>query len=535
MSGDDVASVSPDWLNRAKVFWLFVAGLTCFRLLYISVAPLTPQEAYYWYYSQKLDLSYFDHPPVTAYSIWMGTRLFGDTIFGIKVMGVLWSALTNAVLYWVSLNVAARDRVGSSHHSPRRTAFLVVIVYNMTLFAHVYAVTFTPDTPLLLCWLLVIGLWLEAMERDRARWWVLAGAALGLGLASKYTAIALVPAIVTVPVVESQYRHHLRKPGPYLAVLAAVLVFMPVICWNATHEWASFAFQFQNRVRRAQSLRVDYLGQLLVSQLVLLTPLVFGLIVAMAKQVVNRWRDHPTCRVLFLTGAFIVVGFIAVSLTSLVKMNWLLPGYTGFIMAAALMHERTILAWGRWVKIGVCVSVLLIVIGHGLWVVPNVPLGEANTWSGWAEAAARVAVLQRERGGREKCFVFSNSYKGASLLKFYLPEHQDVYAENIYGRPALQFDFWPVPASLIGDDALYVISDRKEYKAELDKVSAYFDEVVLLEAFDTRFVDGITTRRISCYLARNYKGSRRAPAPVIRGALDGLCGPISSAHAPRLG
>ena len=63
-------------------FYKFLAVLTLFKLVIIAIIPITPQEAYYWYYSQNPDLSYFDHPPAAAYSIWIGTQLFGDTVFG---------------------------------------------------------------------------------------------------------------------------------------------------------------------------------------------------------------------------------------------------------------------------------------------------------------------------------------------------------------------------------------------------------------------------------------------------------------------
>ena len=39
------------------------------------------------------------------------------------------------------------------------------------------------------------------------------------------------------------HRHWLRRPHPYVAAALAIAVFSPVLIWNATHDWASFAFQ----------------------------------------------------------------------------------------------------------------------------------------------------------------------------------------------------------------------------------------------------------------------------------------------------
>jgi 4-amino-4-deoxy-L-arabinose transferase-like glycosyltransferase len=46
--------------------------------------PVFAQESYYWCYAQKPDLSYFDHPPMVAWLIWLGTACFGDGAWGIR-------------------------------------------------------------------------------------------------------------------------------------------------------------------------------------------------------------------------------------------------------------------------------------------------------------------------------------------------------------------------------------------------------------------------------------------------------------------
>ncbi len=169
---------------------LFVTVLTCLRFIYISIIPLVPQEAYYWYYSLKPDLSYFDHPPMVAYSIWIGTHLFGDTIFGIKFMAVIWSALTNIFLYLTIQNTLETTEAGRRD----KIAFAAVIFYNLTIFAHLYAVTMVQDTSLIFFWLLVIFFVQRYIHNTKPFDLYLAGFALGFGLISKYTAIAIVPA-----------------------------------------------------------------------------------------------------------------------------------------------------------------------------------------------------------------------------------------------------------------------------------------------------------------------------------------------------
>ena len=58
-----------------------IAAITFLRLIYINFVPLVPQEAYYWKYAKNLALSYFDHPPMTAYIIAFFTWIGGDHVF----------------------------------------------------------------------------------------------------------------------------------------------------------------------------------------------------------------------------------------------------------------------------------------------------------------------------------------------------------------------------------------------------------------------------------------------------------------------
>ncbi len=57
------------WRVAAIGLFAYVFAL---RLAYMGLANLNPQEAYYWNYSQHLDLSYLDHPPMAAWIIAAG-------------------------------------------------------------------------------------------------------------------------------------------------------------------------------------------------------------------------------------------------------------------------------------------------------------------------------------------------------------------------------------------------------------------------------------------------------------------------------
>ena len=73
------------WAQAKRV----LVGATVVRLVLGAVVPLFPDEAYYWTWSQNLAAGYFDHPPVIAWLVRLGTFLFGHTPFGVRVLPIL--------------------------------------------------------------------------------------------------------------------------------------------------------------------------------------------------------------------------------------------------------------------------------------------------------------------------------------------------------------------------------------------------------------------------------------------------------------
>ena len=494
------------FLSSKNNFYKFIGLLFVAKLIYILFIPITPQEAYYWYYSQNLDWSYFDHPPMAAYSIWFGTSLFGNNIFGVKFMAVVWYILTNLLLYKTTLRYT---EVSRPNQNKNVIAFLSVILLNLTLFAHIYAITIVPDTPLIFFWLLVVYSVQESIFTGNKSWWLLAGVGFGLGLVSKYTAIGILGAIFFYLLLSSKHRKELLSPYPYIAIVIGLLIFLPVIYWNYERSWASFLFQSAERANTVRSLRITYVLQLLGSQLFMLTPLLFVYLFKGYAGIARYWNVNKKLHLYFWSSIVIIGGFALVSLTSLVKMNWLLPGYLPLLVIITLLFKKKFLHQTKLIKLGIWTSVILVIIAHFIMIVPNIPLGNGNTWSGWNDSAKKIYKIQQEHGGNEKVFVFSNGYKGASLMKFYLPDQQNTYAENIYGKRALQFDYWGIPEDLVGKDAIYVRSNRTEYKNDLKLIKKYFDDVKEIKTFEYKFINGKTARKIICYYATNYKGQNK--------------------------
>jgi dolichol-phosphate mannosyltransferase len=75
-----------------------VAYVMALRLAFLGLVNLLPEEAYYWNYSQHPDIGYLDHPPMVAWLIWLGTSVFGNTEFGVRIGSQTQSVMKNGVV-----------------------------------------------------------------------------------------------------------------------------------------------------------------------------------------------------------------------------------------------------------------------------------------------------------------------------------------------------------------------------------------------------------------------------------------------------
>ena len=75
--------------------------------------------------------------------------------------------------------------------------------------------------------------------------------------------------------------HGLREPGPYVACVVATIVFLPVLRWNAAHDWVSFGFQLHHGLaapaRRDAFAPLKRMGDMIGGQAGLVSPILFVL------------------------------------------------------------------------------------------------------------------------------------------------------------------------------------------------------------------------------------------------------------------
>jgi 4-amino-4-deoxy-L-arabinose transferase-like glycosyltransferase len=475
---------------------LFFSLITLFRLVYINFVPLVPQEAYYWNYSEHLALSYFDHPPLTAWTIAVFTAIGGDHIFFIRLGSVLFSLGIMVLLYRIALEL----------FNSRRVAFMTILAINCTVLFSIGATIITPDVPLLFFWTLLVYCLVKLRSTRLAGYWYFAGIALGLALLSKYTAVLIVPGIFLYILLSPDQRHWLKTAHPYLAILLSLVVFSPVIIWNYQNDWVSFMFQSSGRFSQMTRFRLDYFGQLIGSQMGMLTPYLLGFAVGGWIYAGKKASTDDRFRLLFWISFFTYLIFPLLSFRSLVKPNWMAPAYVTSIIAAVVWVEAGETKTARWYKKyfkgGLIMGLVIVVFMNLLPLFPILPLRRGDTWTGWAELAQRIEqdLLEME----ENTFVFGHEYKIPSELAFYTSGNLQTHCGEIIGERGLQYTYWTDINELIGCDAIFITSDAQRYR-ETDRILQYFAEIEQEEPLVIEYY-GRVFRTFYIYRCYNYKG-----------------------------
>lgn len=218
--------------RNAHLSWplvlLGVVLLSEYRVWLIQHTGITlfVDEAQYWDWSRHLDWGYYSKPPVIAWMIAGVTAVMGNGLLAVKSVGLLTYALTALAIY--QLIKAMLDETLALWSA--LVWMCMPMVAGLSLFA-------STDGPLLLFWALSAWLLWRAQGSDRLIDWLCLGLAFGLGLLSKYTmaafALTTLWALWRLP----GPRSGLSRPGPWVALLVAVLCLAPNIWWNALHHF----------------------------------------------------------------------------------------------------------------------------------------------------------------------------------------------------------------------------------------------------------------------------------------------------------
>ncbi len=452
-------------MTTRRALWGLIAVSGLLRLALAASLGLGNDEAYHYLFAVHRDWSYYDHPPMVAVVESMGMALAGGRASELSLR------LGFIVLFAGSTWLLAR--LTTRFYGPR-AGWFAALGLNLTGYHSVAAGTFVlPDGPLLFFWLLTLDRLAVALATGppgRLLPWVWVGLAWGGGLLSKYHAVFLPLGTLLYLLLEPSARAWLRRPGPYLALGVGLLVFTPVIAWNAGHGWVSFLFQ-GGRALGDVVFRPDTLLAAVLGQAVYLFPWIWLWLVAILLGQLRRLRGDIDAADRFLVSQAIVplTLFTLVACTRSVMPHWTLVGFLSiFPMLGRSWQERwetrprfklrlILMGGGMLLVIGLGLLQtywgLIQKGGHGRLGLLRVSRDPTLDLYGWDQVAREL----KRRGLLERpgTFLFTSAWYHSGHLAFALRgATTPVLCYSSWD--ARSFAFWSRSTDWIGDDGILV-------------------------------------------------------------------------------
>jgi hypothetical protein len=218
--------------HRTATVLVVLTGVTlAAHLLTATHYPMFRDEFYYLECANHLDWGYVDQPPLSIAALAGWKNLFGDSLFAVRFVPAL------AAMFSVALTWKMARELGGGVFAAALAGMAVFIApqqRGMTGF-------FSMNAFDLLFWLAAFLMLIRIIKRDTARCWIPFGVMVGLGLMNKisllYFGAGLVIGLALTPM-----RKHFAKKEFWIGGAIALLLFLPYVLWQFSHEFATLEF-----------------------------------------------------------------------------------------------------------------------------------------------------------------------------------------------------------------------------------------------------------------------------------------------------
>jgi hypothetical protein len=486
--------VSPERaMVRIPAALLLVAVLTALRIATAAFLPLSFDESYFWLWSKRLAISYFEHPPLIAFAIRAGTTLLGDTELGVRLAPLCASVAASWAVWRAGTVLFA--------HTPH--AWTACVYFNITLMVASQGMAATPDIFVMAAAAFLLLAIAELQRTQDGRWWVGAGLALGVAMLAKYTAFFLGLSVCLWTFATPQGRRWLKSPWLYAAALVALICLLPNLVWNEAHGWMSFKYQFGRVV--AGKVGIRHIFEFVGAQLALGSPAILLLAGIGLVRASHRiaWSKPIAIAVALVWPA--ILYFAIHGLHDRVQGNW--PSF--IYPALAILAASVVSDGGQHRFVGWCQRLALPIAGVVLAV------SYVQTWTGLlplgnSDPIARMTAVGLEpvtqdissiARSEHAIALVTTRYVTSGWLAFYVRPHLPVLQTTEGYRWS---DAPAAPPTVLHKPLLYVTQHPER---ELREIAPYFSQVIL-KGCVPRMRNGVVIDTFCIYSLGGFRNGR---------------------------
>jgi hypothetical protein len=387
--------------------------------------------------ANNLDWGFVEYPPLTPFLARIELTLFGLSLVSARTF----SALSQGIVL-VLTGLMARELGGGRWAQIVAAIAAAIAPFALILGSLIQYVTFDFFWSVLIAYFVI-----RLLKSEDPRWWLAIGAAIGLGMMTKYTMVFFAAGVVA-GVLLTDARRYLRNAWLWGGVALSVLIFLPNLIWQIQHNFISLEFLSSIHARDVAIGRTDdyVMEQFLLSSNPFVVPLwIAGLIYLFRNQNAKRYRMIvwmyviPFLIYLFTQGRSYYQASAYPMLFAAGAVAW--QGWLGKLSAqkARIAFATTWIILLIGVVVGGALSLPIAPINSPLWNITSEVHDIFTEQIGWHEMIGTVAMIHNNLPEDEKAHT--------GILA---GENDEAAALNLYGGE------FSLPKAISGSDTFFL-------------------------------------------------------------------------------
>ena len=495
------ASINDNQPGWGRLAFSVVLAATVIRILVVfsTQVPLFFDEAQYWTWAQDLALGYYSKPPMIAWAIAATTSVCGDGPGCVRIGASIMHGATALVLFYLG-----------RHFYNARTGFWTTLTYAVLPGVSLSSIVISTDAFLLFFWAAALLALVRAEETDAPRWWIALGAAIGLGLLTKYAMAFFLMCLAVDALWKTSAKPILRRRGLWGALALSLIIYLPNAWWNWVNDFPSYRHTGDNINLNGDLFHPISAFEFLGGQFGVFGPILFGVFLILCWVRLGRRSGQPElsdhCRRLF---AFSIPVLLVISVEAVLSRshgNW---AATSYIAATVLVAGELVrVDKAIWLKASLAIHVSAAILLYNFDLIartfdlPITPdLDPGRHMRGWDRAGDWAADIQRDFPNIR--FLFDDRKVMSEIMYYTRPHPLDAVMWNPKGQRKNHYEMTTDLSEAIGGDLLYFI--RHDWA---DRAATSFADSKLIAIFRSRAYTG-DVLELRAYLLKDFQGYER--------------------------
>ena len=442
--------------NPKRQFFLFIVLFFLLNFIQSYFTELLEDETYYWIWSNNLAFGYFDHPPLIALWIKIGSFFFNGAL-GVRFFSII-SFLITLIFIWLSIDAKEKWKY----------VWLYFLLICSVALLNVYGFTALPDSPLLLFVAIFLYTYKRFLETNSFLHTFLLGFAMAGMLYSKYHGV-----LVIVFIIISNIKL-LKNKRFWIACFFGAFLFIPHILWQLNHGFPSIEYHLFDRSKKLYKFKYTLMHFVnLITIIGISFPIIYF---AFFKQKITTTFEKGL--------RYIVLGFIVFFFLSSFKTS------TQAQWNVIILIPLVILTFSYFIEnrksrklliyLGLA-NLVLMLIGRAFLASSSLSPVELETHLGkkWAEEIRKKT--------NDRPIVFLGSYRNASRYNFYTDIKTHSY--SLLRKRKSQYDLTNFEQNIQHEDVAIVGRNVIGYLLFENKRGIYYG---------TNIDDYVTVQKIQC-------------------------------------